>query len=89
MCGCFLIGMFFPRIALVLMWLFTDVIGRAFPNLVVPILGIIFLPMTTLLYALVFWWQGGVYGLWWIAVVIGLLIDLGSYGAGGRSRTRA
>jgi hypothetical protein len=66
-------------------------VGRAFDTFIVPLLGLIFLPFTTLLYVLA-WRPGfGLSGLGWVIVVIGLLLDLGSYGSGGyanRGRSR-
>ena len=43
---------FFPRIALVLLWIFTDDVDRAFDSSWIPLLGLIFLPLTTIMYAL-------------------------------------
>jgi len=51
---CFLLLaiLLFPRVALVLMWFFSTYLQRAFHNgLVIPILGFIFLPVTTIVYA--------------------------------------
>jgi hypothetical protein len=42
----------FPRVALVLMWLFSTYLQRAFHGgLLLPVLGFIFLPLTTIVYA--------------------------------------
>ena len=82
MCGCFvlLLGAFAPRLALVLMALFNDYITRAFDgNWVVPFIGWLFLPYTTLVYVLVYWWQGEVTGFFWFFVVLAFLSDLSSY----------
>jgi hypothetical protein len=77
----------FPRIALVLMWLFSTYLQRAFHGLLIPILGFIFLPLTTIVYA----WEvnsgmplAGL-NLLWLAIAV--IIDLGGLGGGGyRSR---
>src|SRR5689334_12963175 len=42
---------FWPRLWMVGFWLFSEWIGNAFPNWIVPALGFIFLPWTTVLYA--------------------------------------
>jgi hypothetical protein len=79
-----------PRLALVLIWLFTDWIGRAFQgSFIVPLLGFIFLPFTTVIYILVS--PGGLSPFDLILLFIGVLVDLGSYGGGayGRRRRRA
>lgn len=86
--GCCLlamIGSFFPRIALALMWIFTNYVDRAFSSFIVPLLGLVFLPFTTIMYCLV-WMAGGVHGAAWIWVIIGLLLDISSYGSGARGR---
>jgi hypothetical protein len=61
---------FFPRIALVIVWLATNLVDRAFDSFILPLLGLIFLPFTTLVYALA--WVPGVElgnGRWlWVAL---------------------
>jgi hypothetical protein len=90
--GCCLVavvGSFFPRIALLLMWIFTTYVDRAFTSFVWPLLGLIFLPYTTILYCLAFSpAAGGVVGANWIWVVIGVLLDIMSYGSGGYGQRR-
>jgi len=82
-----LIGGFFPRIALLLMWIFTNYVDRAFSSLIWPLLGLIFLPFTTIVFCLVFNpAAGGVVGANWIWVALGLLLDIMSYGSGARRR---
>ena len=51
--GCLLLIFFlaFPRIALLLLYFFTNYLQRAYHQLLVPLLGFIFLPLTTLAYA--------------------------------------
>jgi NADH:ubiquinone oxidoreductase subunit 3 (subunit A) len=59
------------------MWVFTDRVTLAFENNLVPILGIIFLPLTTFAYVLI--WdpiEGSVSSLGWLAVIVALLFDL-------------
>lgn len=75
-----------PRLALILMWIFTNWIGRAFDSFIVPLLGFIFLPLTTVIYVLVY--PGGLSTFNWILLVVAVLIDLGSYGSGARGRQR-
>jgi hypothetical protein len=48
--------------------------------LLIPLLGIIFLPFTTLMYVLSYSPVVGVTGWGWFFVVMGLLLDLASYG---------
>jgi hypothetical protein len=85
--GC--LGLFAPRVVTVLLWIFTDLVDRAFSSFIWPLLGIIFLPFTTLFYVLVYSVANhGPTGLGWVLVFIGLLLDLGSYSSGYRERRR-
>ena len=85
--GCCLlaaVGSFFPRIALLLMWIFTNYVDRAFSGFLLPLVGLIFLPFTTIMFCLVYSpAAGGVVGANWIWVALGLLLDISSYGSGG------
>ena len=68
-----------PRLALAALWLFTPRVTAAFSNNIVPLLGFIFLPFTTLMYTLAWGALDGVSGVGWALVCLGLLIDLGAY----------
>ena len=89
--GCIfaLIALISPRLALFLVWLLTPLLSRAFDTFLIPFLGFLFLPMTTLMYTLVYSPGNGVSGLGLLLVLVGFLIDLGSYGGSGyRNRYR-
>ena len=43
-----------PRLALVLVWLFTNLVDRAFEGFLLPLLGLVFLPFATLFYVLAY-----------------------------------
>jgi hypothetical protein len=77
-----------PRLALVLVWIFTNLVDRAFEGFLLPLLGLIFLPLTTLVYVLAYRPVTGVTGWGWFFVVLAVLFDLGSYGGGVFSRGR-
>jgi hypothetical protein len=89
--GCIfaLIALFSPRLAVVLMWIFTPWVDRAFAHVIWPILGIFFLPLTTLLYVIL-WNTGGrgVTGWEWIFVVLAFFCDLAVHGAEGGAAKR-
>lgn len=75
----------FPRLGVFLLWLARPVLfSAAFGgSLLLPVLGIIFLPFTTLIYALV-WSPGiGLTSFDWLWVILALLIDLGAIGSSG------
>jgi hypothetical protein len=65
-----------------IVWYFVDTArwNAAFSSIIWPILGVLFLPWTTMAYVLMS--PGGVQGLQWLVVGLGLLIDLGSLGGG-------
>jgi hypothetical protein len=71
-----------PRLALLLVWIFTDLVDRAFTGFLLPLVGLILLPFTTLLYVLAYQPLIGVTGWGWFFIFLGLLFDLGSYGGG-------
>lgn len=72
---------FFTRSALVAIWAATPLVNRAFHGgWILPLLGVVFLPFTTLTYTVVFALAGGVTGLNWLWVVGAVLLDLASYG---------
>ncbi|MDO8736981.1 MAG: hypothetical protein Q7K29_07880 [Thermoleophilia bacterium] len=81
MFGCLFVlaALISPRLAFLLIWLFSDRISIAFDNLVIPLLGFIFLPVTSVVYVLVYDPQAGVNGLGWFLVVFAFLVDLGAY----------
>src|SRR4051812_17767757 len=41
-----------PRVTLVLVWIFSNLVDRAFSGFLIPLLGLIVLPYTTLFYVL-------------------------------------
>jgi hypothetical protein len=80
--GCLLVLFAFisPRLALFAMFLFTDLLSRAFDSWAIPLLGFFLLPWTTLAYA-AFWSIGsnGVTGFEWFFVILAFAADLGSW----------
>jgi hypothetical protein len=88
-CFLVLIILLFPRVTLVVMWLFSTYLQRAFHGgLLLPLLGFIFLPLTTIVYA----WElnsgmptAGINLLW---LLIAVIIDLGGLGGGARRQSR-
>ena len=69
------------RVALVVIWLTTPLITRAFHGgWIVPLLGVFFLPLTALTYTVVSALAGNVTGLGWLWVAVALLLDLTRYG---------
>ena len=68
------------RLALVVIWVTTPLVTRAFHGgWIVPLLGVFFLPVTALTYTVVSALAGSVTGLGWLWVVGALLLDLASH----------
>jgi hypothetical protein len=82
-CFLLLLTLLFPRIVMLLMWFFSTYLQRAYHGgLLIPLLGFIFLPLTTIVYA----WEvnnhmptAGINLLW---LLIAVIIDLGGLGKG-------
>lgn len=78
--GCLLalFGAFFPRLALFCIWIARPVIfDAALGSTFLAILGILFLPFTTLMYVLL-WTPEGLSGIDWLFVALGVVIDVTS-----------
>jgi len=85
--GC--LALFMPRLALVLVWLFSNYVGEAYQTFLLPLLGFFFLPLTTLAYAWAWHYgDGSVNGLGLVVVLLAVLIDLGLLGTSESSRQR-
>jgi len=81
-CLLVLLVLLFPRVILVLMWLFSNMLDRAYHGLVIPLLGFIFLPITTIVYA---WLVGNnlpIQGFNLVLIIIAVLLDVGSHSGG-------
>jgi hypothetical protein len=77
----------FSRIALLCVWIWTPLVGRAFHGgWLLPLLGILLLPITTLVYVLVYSLSGnGVTGWGWLWVALAVLLDLAAHSYPARS----
>ena len=83
--------MMFPRLILVLLWLFTHFLDRAYHGLLaIPLLGFIFLPITTIVYA---WMVNSglpMQGFNLVILIVAVLLDASSHGSSvGYYRRRA
>ena len=75
-----------PRFFLILAWIFSDrwnVVWHG--DFVVPLLGIAFLPFTTIMYMLV-WTPTGVQGWDWLWIILGLFLDFTQYAQSAANR---
>lgn len=87
---CLLLILFlaFPRIALVLLFLSSNYLQHAYHGLILPLVGFVFLPLTTLAYA----WMANtgrpITGVNLIILIIAVVIDVGELGGGAYHRRR-
>ncbi len=81
-CILLLIFLAFPRLALVLMFLFSDYLTRAYHGLLLPLLGFIFLPLTTLTYAWEVNSHMAIQGVNLLLLIIAVVVDLGGLSGG-------
>jgi hypothetical protein len=85
-----LLALISPRLVLFLLWIFGDLLSDAYSSWIIPFLGFFLLPWTTLTYAAFWDWGPGhhVTGYEWIFVALAFLIDISSYAASSRARSR-
>ena len=80
----------FARLALLFVWILTPLVNRAFHGgWILPLLGILILPITTLAYVLVYYISGSVTGWGWLWVVLAFLLDLAAHSFPARNAARA
>jgi hypothetical protein len=84
-----LLALAFPRVVLLLLWLFTTYLERAISSVLILLIGFLILPLTTLAYAFAINSHGSVDGLYLVLIVIAVLVDLGLIGGSHASRRRA
>jgi len=78
----------FARVALFVVWLTTPLVNHAFHGgWILPLLGILLLPVTTLTYVLVYYLAGSVTGWGWLLVALAVLLDLAANSAPARRAT--
>ena len=71
-----------PRLVMVLLWIFSDYLSRAYDGFVLPLLGFFLLPTTTLTFAVSENEFDGLHGWGLVLVIVGALLDLGIWGGG-------
>jgi hypothetical protein len=87
-CFIALLVLFFPRIVLVLVFLFTHYLNRAYHGLLIPLLGFFFLPITTLVYAWMVNTGRPTEGGNLLILILAVIIDVGGLGGGEYHRRR-
>jgi hypothetical protein len=72
----------FPRVAMVLMFLFSTYLQRAYHSLLILALGFVFLPLTTIVYAWLVNSHQHIEGVNLVILIVAVLIDAGGLGSG-------
>ena len=82
--GCLvvLLAIVSPRLALFAIFLFTNLLSRAFDSWLVPLIGFFILPWTTLAYAGMWSSSNHVTGFEWLIVIFAFFLDIASYSRG-------
>ena len=85
--GC--MALFAPRLVIILVVIFSDYIGQAYQTTIWPLLGFLFMPVTTLAYAFIWHQNGGtISGGWIVLLIVAVMIDLGMFGGAEKARRR-
>lgn len=79
------LGYFFPRVVIVILYLFTGWWKAAFDSILWPILGFLFMPLTCLWYGISETYFPGTVQT--IGLVVAVALDLGLIGKGAKSRS--
>ena len=69
-----------PRLVLIIMWIVGPRINNTFETFIWPLLGLIFVPYTTIMYVLVWSPATGVVGWDWLWIGLGVWMDLMKWG---------
>jgi hypothetical protein len=78
----------FPRVVLVLMYLMSTYLQRAFHDLLIPLLGFFFLPLTTIVYAWMVNSHMALEGINLLILLVAVIVDIGGLGGGEYHRRR-
>jgi hypothetical protein len=78
-----LLAVAFPRVAIVLLWLFTNFFTGLYHGILIPVLGFLFLPLTLIVYSYLEKTYGGhLATTQLIFILIAVILDLGLIGGG-------
>ena len=80
--------LFFPRIVLAVLFFFSNYLERAYHGFLLPLLGFIFLPLTTLAYAWMMNNHTPIEGVNVLILIVAVVIDAGGLGGGEYHRRR-
>jgi hypothetical protein len=81
-----LLAVAFPRVAIVLLFLFTNFFNHVFHGILIPVLGFLFLPLRLLLYTYLVNIHAPIENVQLVYLLIAVVIDLGLVGGGAFGR---
>jgi hypothetical protein len=79
----------FPRIAIVLLYLFTNFFTGVYHTVLLPLLGFIFLPITLIAYTFLINMHQPQDATFLVVLFVAVVLDLGLIGGGHRVRSRS
>lgn len=83
-----LMALAFPRVAILLLWFFTNFFTGVYREILLPLLGFIFLPLTLIVYTYILNRHASIYATQSLVFLfIAVILDLGLVGGWGRRRS--
>ena len=77
-----LLAIAFPRVAIVLLWLFTNFFTGIYHGIIIPVLGFLFLPLTLIVYTYFQRTHQPMTTVELVFLFVAVIIDLGLVGGG-------
>lgn len=87
-CLLVVLALAFPRVAIVLLWLFTNFFTGVYQGIIIPVLGFLFLPLTLIAYTYFQKSHSVTNTTELIVLFITVVVDLGLVGGGSFRRRR-
>jgi hypothetical protein len=81
-----LLVLLFPRIAIVVLYFFTNFFQGVYDSLLLPLLGLIFLPFTLLAYTWMVKINQPIDAFFLVVMLVAIVLDLGLLGGSARRR---
>jgi len=82
-----LLAVAFPRVAIVLLWLFSNFFTGVYHGLIIPVIGFLFLPLTLIVYTYLAKTSGGhLTTTQFVFIFIAVVVDLGLVGGSYRRK---
>jgi len=82
-----LLAVAFPRVAIVLLWLFSNFFSGVYHGIIIPVIGFLFLPLTLIVYTYLAKTSGGhLTTTQFVFIFIAVVVDLGLIGGSYRRK---